>query len=165
MYMPVSDSVKKNLQASMSSRLLLLALIPLLAGALSCASVPEYPSSTPPISKILPVNEKEAFQLVREVLMEDPRLELHTVDTGGRLVAREKTSGFIFWQHRTILDFLLQPAGDNQTKITMILKAEQYESGGLTRPAGWYASPDIDAFLGEDILGLIEKRVRETAKE
>jgi hypothetical protein len=131
----------------------------------SCTSVPEYPVSPPPTVRVLPVGEQTAFHIVRDVLLADSRLEINTIDTKGRIIAYEKTSGFIFWQHRTILDFFLEPIDPTQTRITMYLRAEQYESGGLTRPAGWYASPDIDTFLGEDVLSLIQKAAEKTTKE
>lgn len=98
---------------------------------------------------------------MRQVFLEDGRLEIHTIDPAGRIVVYEKTGGFIFWQHRTILDFFWEPQGTDQTKVTMFLRAEAYESGGLTRPAGWYPSPDVDTFLGDDVLGLITKRAEQ----
>lgn len=131
----------------------------------SCTSVPEYPVSPPPTVRVLPVGEETAFYIVRDVLLADARLEINTIDTRGRIIAYEKTSGFILWQHRTILDFFLEPIDPNQTRITMYLRAEQYESGGLTRPAGWYPSANIDTFLGEDVLGLIQKAAEKAAKE
>ncbi len=141
----------------------LLALLAL-AAVVSCASAPEYPTYPPPTSATLPVDQQVAFRTIRDLLLSDPRLEIHTIDTAGRIVAREKTSGFIFLQNRTILDFFLQPADTNQTKITMFLRAEKYDSGGLTMPAGWYPSSNVDTFLGEDVLGLIEQATAQAAK-
>ena len=133
----------------------------LLAVAVSCASAPEYPVYPAPTMETLPVDYQVAFNKVRGVLLEDPRMEIETIDTAGRIVAREKTGGFIFWQDRTILDFFLQPIESNQTRITMYLRAEEYSWGGLTRAAGWYPYSEVDTFLGEDILGLIKKAAAE----
>jgi hypothetical protein len=144
---------------------LLTAAAMLLAFAVSCASAPEYPVYPPPTTETLPVNYQVAFNKVRGVLLEDPRIEIETIDTAGRIVAREKASGFIFWQDRTILDFFLQPTAPEQTRITMYLRAEEYGWGGLTRPAGWYPYSEIDTFLGEDILGLIKKAAAESTNQ
>jgi hypothetical protein len=97
------------------------------------------------------------------VLQEDRRLVLHTLDKAGRFIAVEKTGGFIFFRHRTILDITLEPVGPEETKIAMSLSAEDYEMGGFTRPAGWYPSPGVDFFLGEDVMNLIEKKIRDNA--
>jgi hypothetical protein len=145
--------------------LLCLLVVVFCAFVVSCTSLPEYSASPPPTVRVLPVGEQTAFYLVRDVLLDDARLEINTIDTKGRIIAYEKTSGFILWQHRTILDFFLEPIDPNHTRITMYLRAEQYESGGLTRPAGWYPSADIDTFLGEDVLGLIQKAAEKLAKE
>lgn len=125
----------------------------------SCASPPEYPAMPPPTTKVLPSSFQETFDAARSVLDEDQRLVLHTVDNAGRFVVWEKTGGFIFFQHRTILDIRLEPVGPEETKVTMRLSAEKYEMGGLTRPADWYPSSDVDTFLGEDIMDLIEKEI------
>ena len=132
--------------------------------AVSCASAPEYPIYPPPITRTLPVNYLVTFQQVRKILLEDPRLEIHTIDTSGRIVAYENTRGFIFLQERTILDFFLQPLEPERTGLVMYMRAEGYTWGGLTRPAGWYPSAEVDTFLGEDVLGLIEQAVAEAAK-
>jgi hypothetical protein len=137
----------------------------LLAVAISCASAPTYPVYPPPTIKVIPVEYQVAFKTTRGALLDDPRLEIHTIDTAGRIIALEKTSGYIFWQQRTILDFFLEPIDPKQTRIIMYLRAEGYEWGGLTRPAGWYPSPEVDTFLGEDILGLIEKAAAQAARE
>jgi len=125
----------------------------------SCASAYKYPVPPPPTTTVLPVGYEDAFKAALSVLKEDGRLVLHVIDKDGRFVAWEKTSGFIFFQHRTILDIMLEPVSAEETKLTMQLSAEDYELGGLTRPAGWYPSSNIDAFLGEDIVGLIKKRI------
>ncbi len=124
----------------------------------SCASSAEYPAMPPPMTKVLPASFQKTFDATRSVLDEDRRLVLHTIDNAGRFVAWEKTGGFIFFQHRTVLDIRLEPVGPEQTKVVMHMSAESYEMGGLTRPAGWYPSSDVDTFLGEDIMGLIEKK-------
>ncbi|RJP23923.1 MAG: hypothetical protein C4520_05630 [Candidatus Abyssobacteria bacterium SURF_5] len=129
----------------------------------SCASAPEYPIYPPPITETLPVSNRVAFQIAREILLEDPRVEIHTIDPDGRIVVREISSGFIFWQERTILDFFLQPADSARSRITMYSRAEGYEWGGLTRPAGWYPSAEVDTFLAEDLLGLIKTKAAEAA--
>jgi hypothetical protein len=130
----------------------------------SCASAPEYPVYSPPTTRVLPADFDEVFKAALSVLREDARLELHTIDNAGRFIAMEKVAGFIFFRHRTILDIRLEPVERGETKISMILRAEDYEMGGFTRPAGWYPSHDVDTFLGEDILGLIEKRVGRAAR-
>jgi hypothetical protein len=108
--------------------------------------------------KTLPVGFEDAFQAARTAMNEDPRIFLHTVDKAGRLVAYERTSGFIFFQHRTVLDLKLEPTSPEETRLTMQMGAEAYELGGLTRSAGWYPSAEVDIFLGEDIMNLIEKK-------
>ncbi len=115
------------------------------------------------MAKIVPADFDRAFKAALAVLREDARLELHTIDKAGRFIVLEKATGFIFFRHRTILDVALEPAGPDKTRITMKLKAENYEMGGLTREAGWYPSSEVDTFLGEDIMGLIEKRVAQAS--
>jgi hypothetical protein len=127
----------------------------------SCASVPENPAPPPPTTKILPVGFADAFEIIRSELKNDRRLVLHTIDTGGRFEARERTSGLIFFRHRTVIELILQEIGPKQAKVTMHLSAERYSTGGLTHPAGWYPSKDVDTFLGEDIMNLIEKKASE----
>lgn len=129
----------------------------------SCASPAEYPDMPPPMTKVVPANFEKTFDVARSVLNEDQRLVLHTVDNAGRFVAWEETGGFIFFQHRTVLDIRLESAGPEETKVTMHMSAEKYEMGGLTRPAGWYPSSDVDNFLGEDIMSLIEQEVAKLA--
>jgi hypothetical protein len=116
------------------------------------------------MTKVLPASFQETFDAARSVLNEDRRLVLHTVDNAGRFVAWEKTGGFIFFQHRTVLDIRLEPVGPEETKIAMHLRAEAYEMGGLTRPADWYPSSDVDTFLGEDIMGLIENKAAKLSR-
>jgi hypothetical protein len=123
----------------------------------SCASAPEYPVYPQPTTKILPFSYEDTFKSALAVLKRDERLELHTIDKAGRFLAWEKTTGFILFRHRTILDIELKPEGPDATKVTMKLAAEDYETGGLTREAGWYPSSMVDTTLGEDIMGLIEK--------
>jgi hypothetical protein len=125
----------------------------------SCASTFTYPAALPPTGTVLPVGYEEAFKAALSVLREDGRLILHVIDKDGRLVAWEKTGGFIFFQRRTILDIQLEPLSSEETKLTMRLSAEDYEMGGLTREAGWYPSSDVDTFLAEDITNLIKNRV------
>lgn len=125
----------------------------------SCASPPEYPVLPPPITTQVHAGFMDTFKAASIVLEEDARVDLHTLDKAGRLIAFEKTSGFVFSRHRTILDLNLESFGPEETKISMKLSAEDYEMGGFTLPAGWYPSPKIDKFLGEDILRLIEKRL------
>lgn len=125
----------------------------------ACASTVPYPAPIPPTETVLPVGYDEAFSAALSVLKEDGRLVLHTIDKDGRFVSWEKTSGFIFFQRRTILDIRLEPLSSEETKLTMRLSAEDYEMGGLTREAGWYPSSDVDTFLGEDVMNLIKKRV------
>ena len=135
--------------------------IVMLAGVLfaSCASAPEYPVYPPPLTKALPADFDDTFEAALSVLREDGRLDLHTIDKAGRFVAMEKATGFVFFRHRTVLDIGLEPVGPAETKISVKLKAEDYETGGFTHEAGWYPSPRVDEFLGEDILSLIEKRL------
>jgi len=125
----------------------------------SCISAPEYPVYPPPATKALPAGFDDAFKAALSVLREDARLELHTIDKAGRFIAMEKVSGFVFFRHRTVLDIRLEPVGPAETKISVKLTAEDYEMGGFTREAGWYPSSNVDTFLGEDIMGLIGKRV------
>jgi len=125
----------------------------------SCASAPEYPVFPPPISKNVSAGLLDTFLAASDVMKADPRLDLHTLDKSGRLIAFEKTSGFIFFRHRTIIDINLESIGPEETKIMMHLSAENYETGGLSRPADWYPSAEVDTFLGEDILNLIEKEL------
>jgi len=151
--------LRRLIHSFLAARLTLAAL--LAVGALSCASAPQYPVYPPPITATIPAAYEAVFNTTREILAEDPRLEIHTIDTEGRIIAREQTGGFIFWQQRTVMDFFLQPVDPSRTNVTLFLRAEQYEWGGLTRAAGWYPSPDVDTFLGEDVLGLIEKQAQE----
>jgi hypothetical protein len=130
---------------------------------LSCAAAPKYPAPQPPITDTLSVGFKEAFQASHEALRKDERLVVHTVDNAGRFIAWEKTSGIIFFQHRTVLDIRLEPLDKDKTKITILLSAEEYDWGGLTLAAGWYPSSKVDTFLGEDILKLIKTRVEASA--
>lgn len=125
----------------------------------SCASAPQYPVYPEPTTKVLPASYEDAFKSALAVLKHDARLELHTIDKAGRFLAWEKTSGFIFFRHRTILDIELESEGAGATKISMKLTAEDYEMGGFRREAGWYPSSIVDTFLGEDIMDLIEKEV------
>jgi len=125
----------------------------------SCASSPKYPVYPEPTTRVLPASFDEVFRSALTVLKHDDRLELHTIDKAGRFVAWEKTSGFIFFRHRAVFDIGLSREGENATKISMKLSAEDYETGGLTREAGWYPSSRIDAVLGEDIMNLIEQEV------
>ena len=125
----------------------------------SCASGPDYPSFPPPITKDVHSSLLDTFLAAKTVMDNDPRLDLQTLDKAGRLIAFEKTSGFIFFRHRTIIDINLKPVGPQETSIIMNLSAEDYEMGGLTRPADWYPSAKVDTFLGEDILSLIEKEL------
>ena len=125
----------------------------------SCASAPQYPVYSTPTTKVLPASYEDVFKSALAVLKRDARLELHTIDKAGRFLAWEKTSGFIFFRHRTILDVELRPEGADATNISMKLTAEDYEMGGFKREAGWYPSSTVDPFLGEDIMGLIEKEV------
>lgn len=136
-----------------------------LAGAVfaSCASTSPYPDYPPPTAKDVQAGFDDTFNAVLEVLREDARLELHTIDKAGRFVAREKVSGFIFFRHRTVIDIVLEPIGPEETTVTMKLKAQDYNSGGLTREAGWYPSSRVDSFLGEDIMNLIDARVAQTS--
>lgn len=130
----------------------------------SCASPAEYPAMPPPMTRVLPASFQETFDAARSVLTDDRRLVLHTVDNAGRFVAWEKTGGFIFFQHRTVLDIELESVGPEETKVAMRMSAEKYEMGGLTRPAGWYPSSDVDTFLGEDVMSLIEQKVAKLAR-
>ena len=159
----IFSCIRKSLPRTLRTRLTLQLMTLVVVGLLlaSCASAPQYPASPPPITKTLPVGFDEAFQGARMVLNEDSRVFLHTVDKAGRLIAYERTSGFIFFQHRTILDLKLESVSADQTRITMQMRAEDYEMGGLTRSAGWYPSAEVDIFLGEDIMNLIEKRAAE----
>ena len=129
----------------------------------ACSSAPVYPVFPPPLTGTVAVDHKEAFQIARSVLNEDPRLYVHTVDKDGRFVALEKTSGILFFRTRTILDIRLEPIDAEETKITMSLKAEAYRMGGLKRTAGWYPSTEINTILGEDVMGLIERKINQTA--
>ena len=141
-----------------------IAVILLACAALcSCASGPDYPVFLPPITKHVPAGLLDTFLAASTVMDNDPRLDLHTLDKSGRLIAFEKTSGFIFFRHRTIIDINLKSVGPQETRIIMYLSAEDYEMGGLTRPADWYPSAKVDMFLGEDILNLIEKKLTKTA--
>jgi len=141
------------------------AVVALIIGAafVSCSSAPVYPTFPPPLTGTVAVDHKEAFQIARSVLNEDPRLDVHTVDKDGRFVVFEKTSGILFFRKRTILDIRLEPIDAEQTKFTMRLKAEAYGMGGLTHAAGWYPSPQVNTILGEDVMGLIEKKINQTA--
>lgn len=129
----------------------------------SCGSTPDYPAPQPPITDTLPVGFKETFKSTYDVLNNDERLVLHTVDNAGRFIAWEKTSGIIFFQHRTILDIRLEPLDTDKTKITIFLSAEEYDWGGFTLAAGWYPSSKVDTFLGQDILNLIKTRAEASA--
>ena len=151
----------RRIRLSQLSSVLAATAIVLLAGALlaSCASAPAYPVYPPPLTKALPADFDDAFKAALSVLRDDDRLDLHTIDKAGRFIAMEKAGGFVFFRHRTVLDIRLEPVGPAETKISVKLKAEDYEMGGFTREAGWYPSPRVDEFLGEDILGLIEKRL------
>jgi hypothetical protein len=128
----------------------------------SCASAPEYPVYPAPTTKVLSAGYEDTFKAALVVLRGDERLELHTIDKAGRFLAWEKATGFIFFRHRTILDIELEPSGADETKMTLKLKAENYEMGGFTREAGWYPSPRVDTLLGADVVGLIEKELAKT---
>lgn len=125
---------------------------------LSCASAPENLAPPPSTTVTLHVSFRDAFDIIRSVLNEDRRLVVRTVDTGGRFEAWEKPGGLIFFQHSTILEIVIREMGPKETKMTMHMRAQRYSWGGLTLPAGWYPSKDIDTFLGEDIMNLIEKK-------
>ena len=151
----------KRTMRAVTSRRIGVAVSVLLVGMalLSCASSYKYPAASPPVTTILPAGYDEAFMAALSTLKDDVRLVLHVIDKDGRFVAWEKTGGFIFFQRRTVLDIRLEPVSSDETKLTLQLSAEDYQLGGLTRPSGWYPSSDIDTFLGEDIVGLIEKNV------
>ena len=153
---------KKLLSTGFPSNSMLCSLALLyLAGfcLVSCASAPQYPVYPTPTTKVLPAPYEDAFKSILAVLKHDDRLELHTIDKAGRFLAWEKTSGFVFFRQRTVLDIELRPEGSDKTNISMKLTAEDYEMGGFRREAGWYPSSTVDTFLGEDIMGLIEKEV------
>lgn len=157
---------KDNMNSKRSPFHVICALIALLlAGVVfsSCASAPENPAPPPPTTGTLHVTFRDAFDITRSVLNDDRRLVVRTVDTGGRFEAWERPRGLIFFQHVTILETILQEIGPKETKITMHLRAQRYSWGGLTLPAGWYPSKDIDTFLGEDVMNLIEKKAAEKA--
>lgn len=135
----------------------------MLAFLISCATQYEFPALPPPMTKVVPVGFEDAFQITHSVLRDDGRLVVHTVDNAGRFVAWEKTGGFIFFQHRTVLDIRLEALDGDRTRVTMQLSAEGYELGGLTRPADWYPSSEVDTFLGEDILRQIEQKAERAA--
>jgi hypothetical protein len=118
----------------------------------------------PPITKQIPVGFLQAFKATKSVLNEDPRLVLHTLDKAGRFVAWEKAGGIVFFRHRTVLDIRLESVDAEETRISIFLSAEDYETGGFKLPADWYPSAEVDMLIGEDIMALIEKRI-ETAKE
>ncbi len=132
-----------------------------LAGLLfvSCASAPEYPVYPAPMTTTLSAGYDDVFQASLAVLRRDERLELHTIDKAGRFLVWEKTAGFVFFRHRTVLNIEIEPSGETETKVTLKLKAEDYEMGGFTHEAGWYPSPRVDTLLGADIMGLIEKEI------
>jgi len=136
-----------------------------LAGAFlaSCASAPPYPLYPAPTTRVVPAGFDDAFMAALTVLRNDERLELDTIDKAGRFIAMEKTSGFIFFRHRTILDMTLEPVGEKETKIVMKLKAEDYEMGWFTLESGWYPSPGVDESLGAEIMDLVEKNLAETS--
>ncbi|MBI5116886.1 hypothetical protein HZA56_10465 [Candidatus Poribacteria bacterium] len=141
----------------------MLALVALVL--ISCATAPsQYPPAFAPESKTLPASFDSAFEAGRKVLNNDGRLLLDTVDKAGRLIAYERTSGLIFLRHRTILDVKFEATGPQETKISMRAKAQDYEIGGLTREAGWYPSSNVDEFLANDIMTLIEQEAIKTSK-
>ena len=145
---------------SFKSMLLSLALVCLVGLVfVSCASTLEYSAYPAPTTMTLSAGYDDAFKATLAVLRRDERLELHTIDKAGRFLAWEKTAGFIFFRHRNILNIELESSGDAETKVTLKLKAEDYEMGGFTHEAGWYPSPRVDTFLGADIMGLIEKEI------
>ena len=159
----VTDTVPVAGTASLNKILAMLAICLLSLVSVSCASTPAYPVYPPAVTKAVPADFDRTFRAALVVLREDERVDLHTIDKVGKFVAMEKATGFIFFRHRTILEFVLESAGPNETKITMQLKAEDYEMGGFTHEAGWYPSSSIDTFLGEDVLGLIEQRALQEA--
>ena len=152
---------KDNLSSKRSRFPVMCALIALLLACVvfySCASAPENPAPQPPTTVILRLSFLDAFDTIRSVLNDDRRLVVRTVDTGGRFEAWERPRGLIFFQHSTILEIVIQEVGPKETKMSMHMRAQRYSWGGLTLSAGWYPSKDIDTFLGDDIMNLIEKK-------
>lgn len=139
--------------------LTLLALICLTSlSFISCATSEGYPVFPAPLETTVAAGFPDVFESARLSIKADDRLEMDTIDKAGRFIVREKTRGFIFFQHRTVLDIRLEPVSAEETRITMNMTAEDYEMGGFRRAAGWYPSSDVNTSLGEEVLATVAKR-------
>ena len=140
------------------------ALVLVISMAACASSPPERPAARPAtsIDKVYPAADfDQLWEITRTTLKADPRLFLDTIDKAGRFVAKEHSSGFIFFQERTVLDIKIKQLPDDKCSLTLKATAEKYDLGGLSRRAGWYPSDQINVELAEGVVKAIEARLAE----
>ena len=143
----------------------LLRTIPLMLvlGA-ACSRVPARPPALPdPVTRLYSHGYLVVWDTVRVDLVNDPRLDMDTIDKAGRFVAWEKTNSlFLLLNARNVVTVALEPVGADKTRMVLQMHHEKYDTGGWRRPAGWYPSPNVNEELGQVIASRIDQRLRHT---
>lgn len=139
------------------------AAVALLSGA-ACSSIPATPPQLPPpVTRLYPRPYRIVWDTVRVDLNNRPNLEVDTIDKAGRFVAWERTNNlFLLLNRRNVVTISLEPAGENSTRMVLQMSAQHYDSGGWTRPAGWYPSASVNEEMGLEIAASIDRRLGHT---
>lgn len=139
------------------------ALVLVVSLAACATSSPERPAAraATAIEKVYPADFDTLWQATRVSLKADPRLALHTIDRAGRFIAKERSSGFVFFRERTIFDIKIERQPDDQSSLILKATAEKYDFGGLSRRADWYPSDEINMGLAREIVEGIESHLAE----
>ena len=131
----------------------------------ACATAPASPPPLPPAQtrlydKAFPI----VWDTVRVELNNDPRLEVDTIDKAGRFLAWDRTNNWLLLlAQRNVVTLTLESLGEKKTRMVLQISAEQYDTGGWTRPAGWYATPNVDEHRGIELAQNIDRRLGHTA--
>lgn len=136
----------------------------LLLATLACSRIPARPPALPePITRLYPNSYLIVWDTVRVDLNNDGRLELDTIDKEGRFVAWERTNSLLLLLNkRNVVTVDLEPLSAERTRMTLQMSAQKYDTGGWSRPAGWYPWANVNAAMGTEIAARIDSRLGHT---
>ena len=141
------------------TRAVMVALLGIGTGA--CARLPATPPALPPpVTRLYQQPYLIVWDTVRVELNNTADLELDTIDKAGRFVAWEPTNTlFLLLARRNVVTVTVEPLGEQAARMVLQMSAQKYDTGGWSRPAGWYPYASVNEQLGMQIAGGIDRRL------
>ncbi len=136
----------------------------LLLGTAACSRLPAVPPALPaPVTRLYQRQYPIVWDTVRVDLNNQAGIEVDSIDKAGRFVAWERTNNlFLLLNRRNVITISLEPVGEDATRMVLQMSAQKYDTGGWSRPAGWYPLASVNEGMGLEIAASIDARLGHT---